>query len=548
MVLTSGYVLAVQKLQEAAGMSHQNVASRLSLAVTDAHKGTGTYASYVDHTGDGESGDCIYMANGDMKKAPYELSDVGDKATANLDTSNAVNVTPMTSYQEDADDDDQYASMEEAKLYTKGPKPLIERFISKSERSGASEDSFAGKGKSYPILKPGDVSAAVHAMGRAGSGNYGMAQLKANITRIAKAKGWTSELPKAWKGDSADNKESRNVPRGTSTVKLVESAVSFPGDFRFTEASSVNPVVKIINEGRGTSGYYTKEVLKRDGPKIFTPGTLMYINHATPAEEAARPEGDWNKLAAVTVGNAYWDDNGKDGPALYAPAKVFSDYATQVAEKAPYTGVSIRASGSRDDKKIAADGKPGEITGLDYAESIDLVTKAGRGGKLLTEARVWLTEAAKPANLQEVSDMDAAELTKLQESVKAANATNARLLERAIKGDAREAATKILDGLSLHEAGKTLVIENVLRDIPLKDGELDAPKFKESVEQEAKRIGAAFSAAGTGSRVVGMGAGEPITVTETGKPADIEAARVKTFMRLGLTEAAAKVAVRGRAA
>ena len=38
-------------------------------------------------------------------------------------------------------------------------------------------------------------------MGRAGSANYGVAQLKANIIRIAKSKGWKSELPKSWRGD-----------------------------------------------------------------------------------------------------------------------------------------------------------------------------------------------------------------------------------------------------------------------------------------------------------------------------------------------------------
>ena len=35
---------------------------------------------------------------------------------------------------------------------------------------------------------------------------------------------------------------------------------------------------------------------------------------------------------------------------------------------------------------------------------------------------------------------------------------------------------------------------------------------------------------------------------EAKKPEESEAARVKTYMRLGLTEAAAKVAVKGRAA
>src|SRR5882724_1456143 len=198
MVLRSAFIVLAQKLQEAADMSHQDVRSRLSDAVNDAHRGTGNWASYLDHTGDGCTGDCIYSVNGDMKKAPYELGEVGGKATASVDTANAKSVIPMTSYQEEADDEDHYAAMNEAKLYEAAP--LYERFISKATRKAASGDSFAGKGKSFPILKPEDVSAALHSLGRAGSGNYDTGTIRANIKRIAKAKGFA--LPDSLKDAS----------------------------------------------------------------------------------------------------------------------------------------------------------------------------------------------------------------------------------------------------------------------------------------------------------------------------------------------------------
>ena len=324
----------------------------------------------------------------------------------------------------------------------------------------------------------------------------------------------------------------------------MESAVAFPSTFDFKEATSSNPLIKIINEGRGTSGYYTKEVLKRDGPKIFTPGTLMYINHATPAEEAQRPEGDWNKLAAVTTGKAFWDDNGKDGPALYAPAKVFSNYATQVAEKAPHTGVSIRASGSRDDKQIAPDGKPGVITGLDYAESIDLVTKAGRGGKLLTEAQVWLTEAAASAK---EGDMTLEETQKaINDGIKAATAP---LIERALKGDATVEANAVLEGLSLHADTKARIVKRVTESaLPVTDGVLDVAKLRESIVAIAKEEGEYASKLSGSGRVFGMGTGSAPTLTEKAKPEEITARRLETAKRMGLSEAAAKVFVKGRVA
>ena len=195
----------------------------------------------------------------------------------------------------------------------------------------------------------------------------------------------------------------------------------------------------------GRSGYCTKELLERDGPSVFKRGTLMFINHATAAESTARPEGDWTKLAAVTEADAKWMENGPDGPALYAPAAVFSKYAEEVREKAPYTGVSINAYGQYaesatglpnskikfDESKIAPDGKPGLIGKLLAADSIDLVTKAGRDGKLLLES------AAAPQHHEGgADDMDAAEVRKLLESNAALLTEVKKMRERQFAGDA----------------------------------------------------------------------------------------------------------------
>ena len=82
----------------------------------------------------------------------------------------------------------------------------------------AGSGDFAGKGKSFPILKASDVSwAAARSMGRAGADNYTPDVIKRNIIRIAKAKGWASELPKSWQDDSTDSKESAHrSPQGTA--------------------------------------------------------------------------------------------------------------------------------------------------------------------------------------------------------------------------------------------------------------------------------------------------------------------------------------------
>lgn len=493
MALRNAFALLAQRLQEAAseGLSHNDLNRWLSDACNDA----GCWL--VDIIGDGESGDVIYCRNGDMKQAPYEIRTVNGKSTATIDTESAFDVLPRTVYEPEADEDDHYASMESKRLYTKGPIPFLERTISKDERDAAEPGSFAGKGKSFPILKREDIMAAVHAMGRAGPDNYSTATLKKNIIAIAKKKGWTSSLPKAWQDGEDDAAEAQRGQQRPAEIALVESAAFAPGT-TFQESAAINPLVKIISPGRGSSGYYTKEVLQRDGPKIFDRGTLMYINHATAAEEAARPEGDWTKLAAVTTERAGWMDDGPDGPALYARSKVFSGHAAEVAEKAPHTGVSIRATGTRDDKALAPDGKPGVITSLTHAESIDLVTKAGRDGKLLLEA----ADAAQGDSMA-----DDAKLKKLEEA-------NRAISKRLARSEAREAAEAKLKPIRLPEASKVAIIERSLADVPIKEtGDFDPEAFGKILEAEIKY---AANLLPGGARVEGLGAATP-------KPEELEA-------------------------
>ena len=76
------------------------------------------------------------------------------------------------------------------------------RDISQAERDDAASGDFAGKNRSFPILKPADVQAALHSIGRAGSNNYDSATLRRRILAIAKRKGFP--LPKSASEDHSD--------------------------------------------------------------------------------------------------------------------------------------------------------------------------------------------------------------------------------------------------------------------------------------------------------------------------------------------------------
>lgn len=548
MQLRAGFVALALQLQEAADMAHSSVRDVLRDAVSDAHRGSGNWAYYQDHTGDGESGDCIYSCDGATKKAPYEIKDVDGKKSVNLITSDAKRVTPVTTYHETADDDATYTAMEAAtkaaNTYT--DLPVYERFISKAERDKADSSDFAGKNRSFPILKAADVQAAVHAMGRAGSDNHDPATLKANIIRIAKAKGFASELPKAWQGKSA--KEAA-VTGLSGDLKLTETTIREGDEVidLFESAGAVEKEIKIIAPGDGSSAHYTESALKTSGPKVFTRGTQMFINHATKAEESQRPEGDWYKLAGALTTDAVYKESHPRGAGLYAMARFAGGLAPEILEKAKLgAGISIRANG----RQATEAGRPATKNGrpilaeFTSCESIDIVTKAGAGGMILTEAA---RTAAAPPQENEMTEEQIRALV-VSEAQKLVSQDTLRLHERALRGDASVLANKTLSGLTLPEPSKQRVIDSLLeRALPkTATGELDEVKFAEAVNAEAKKEAAYVGNLLGSGRVAGMGVS--FGLAEAGDPAKLAEARkqqIEEDKALDLAERAAMAELTG---
>ena len=523
-------------------LSHGDIRKALGDQLNDSHPDD--YTSVQDVYGDDSSGDVVYQHGAQMYKAPYSLGKTNGKRTAEIDEESKTNVVPHTTYEEEADDDDSMVSQEakrciEAKLYDKAL-PAYERFISKSERNSADSGSFAGKGKSFPILKPGDVMAAVRSMGRAGSDNVGTGTLKKNIIAIAKKKGWTKYLPKAWQsGSSDDNDDSGNTkesrtPSADGSLKLVESFTWKEDTLALIESTGTpqEMEVKVIAPGKGSSAFYPKEVLQRDGPKVFAKNTQVYINHPTAAEEAARPEGDWHKLAGAFSTDAYWKENGKHGEGLYTKVLFTSDYAPLVKEKAPFSGMSIRANGVAEANR-KHEGLP-ILKELTSAESVDVVTRAGAGGMILNES-------AKSAGGE--VDMTATEVKRLVE---------AGVRQATLPARAREEGTRLLESVTMPEKAKVRIIERVVENLDL-SRELDLEEFGKAIAAEAKAEGEYLASITGSGRIFGMGTGvvelkpkEAKKLKEAAKEREKEARSI--FESLGMPEEAAKIAARGRVA
>ncbi|RHA38732.1 hypothetical protein [Cellulomonas rhizosphaerae] len=158
----------------------------------------------------------------------------------------------------------------------------------------------------------------------------------------------------------------------TESVAFAEAATPAAGSGRL--------LIRLIDAGKGSSGVYPAEVLKAAAEsKVFAAGTHMFIDHPGENESYDRPERTLKDLAAVLVEDARWD---KEAKALVAEARVYSRWAPALAEMADDIGVSIRAYAESTTGEW--NGQPAKvITELTEAISVDFVTRAGRGGKVL---------------------------------------------------------------------------------------------------------------------------------------------------------------------
>ena len=157
----------------------------------------------------------------------------------------------------------------------------------------------------------------------------------------------------------------------------------------------------LIREGWGSSGYYPREVLERDGPNCWPAGTQQYLNHPSQTEQLELPERKVQDWASVIVTDPVWDEAER---GLVAEVEVFPQWQGLLNKKfAEHVGLSIRALGVAEHGE--AEGREGPIVkSLTEGISVDWVTRAGAGGRVLElveSAREQADEGAQIARLWE---------------------------------------------------------------------------------------------------------------------------------------------------
>ena len=340
--------------------------------------------------------------------------------------------------------------------------------------------------------------------------------------------------------------------------------------------------IKIIDPGWGSSGYYSREVLQQAAnARVYAAGLQMYWNHPSKSDEKERPERDLRDLAGVLTEDARWDEQGSKGPGLYSRAKIFSAYRDHVAEMGPYIGLSHYVWG--ESKQGEAEGKKGEIiTRIVAARSVDFVTVPGRGGAIaeafraarppvptdeqkaagessMGEPTPKLTleslrkdhpdiyeavrkEIENSAAMKEAQAQQEKKLAEAQKALEEAKAENARLKEAQLLVEAKTFVEAKVKDAKIPDLTKARIVESLGKSPVVKDGKLDEAAYTAAIEAAVKTEAEYLAKLGAG-KIEGMGAGASGGQTKTLEETDKEL--VAGFMRLGMSEAEAKAAVKG---
>jgi hypothetical protein len=149
----------------------------------------------------------------------------------------------------------------------------------------------------------------------------------------------------------------------------------------FTESNSAPVKVGnswravLITPGKGSSGIYTEETLRKSGPTAFPKGTHSYVDHPSHEGEVRSPKN----LIGVLATDARYEE----GVGLVAELDVMPHWKEFVEAVAPHTGLSIYAMG---DGKYNDDGDVVVEELIPHTQnSVDLVSYAGRPGSQLVD-------------------------------------------------------------------------------------------------------------------------------------------------------------------
>lgn len=327
--------------------------------------------------------------------------------------------------------------------------------------------------------------------------------------------------------------------------------------------------VRIIAEGWGSSGYYSKKLLT-EAAGLYKKNTRMFINHPTKQEMRERPERDLSQLAAYFVEDtAVWQDTGPYGPGLYQTAKPLPNYAEFLREAAPVIGVSHYVLGRS--KPGEAAGRKGQIIeSIDQVLSVDFVTQPGAKGSIGAIYESWkgqetqqmtaepefktvlmetfnamrdkatLTESQNQELLKENGEIKS-KIAEYENEIKSLKEAIAKQETINVLAEAGAYVGELLQAAQLPDLAKDRLKESLVNHASIKEGKLDKDALKALAEAEIKKEAEYIASFAKSGQVRGMGqtASGDVTLEEAHK------ALIESYVSSGISKEIAENIVRG---
>lgn len=276
---------------------------------------------------------------------------------------------------------------------------------------------------------------------------------------------------------------------------LLEAATLVEAD---TEAETWK--VRLINEGRGSSGVYSSQLLEDYGHAFN--GAISFLNHPTSGPETR----NFTEIAGRVQGEV-WRERAEDGTlGVYANWRPDDDHRAKLERYKDKLGLSIYISGSGE---VEDDGEfhVREFDVDDPFKSVDVVIAAGRGGRFeITESYRQIYESARIAESDDPTVTSAVEREKeikmdeLKAAVEALTAQVSALVakEQTAHAEAAQAEADKDAGRNAVEAYDSAVTAIDAADLPEKVVESLRKQAKDGIDvapliEQAKEMKAALS-------------------------------------------------------
>lgn len=204
--------------------------------------------------------------------------------------------------------------------------------------------------------------------------------------------------------------------------------------------------VIVARPGKGSSGTYSAELLKRDAYKMLPPNAQAFINH----DDTRNPKD----MLGVYPEGGYWSE---EDQAVVAELEVFSGWRDFVEEVGPHCGISLYALGERDEE--------GNITAFleDAYNGADLVARPGLEGsglaEKLYEARKASANLEDPPSERKETKMDKEEIEALVAKTVADTLTAFVSAQESKAEEAAEESNTVVEAVEAYDAAVKAIDE-----------------------------------------------------------------------------------------